>query len=653
MARSRRVVTIDFETEAIQGRPAYPPKPVGVAIWEQKKEPIYIAWGHPTENGVWERYWKSGKAEVKRKKISATPEEYARRYLKDLWEDPNVDLLGHNSMKFDMDVAETHLDLPYPDWRRQHDTLFTLYLRNPHAFNLQLKHNAEEILGMKPEERDEVNEWLAAHGFIKKPTQKDAGAYICKAPGNIVGKYAIGDGVRTYGLHEKCFNELDDGERAAYDRERRLAPILLRNEREGMRVDFKTLNADIELYSAQRAKCDAWIRKRLQVPDSFNIDSDRELAEALESNGIVTDFVITKSGQKSVSKDNLTKDMYKDQSVWLALNYRNRLCTALGTFMMPWSEMAEKNNGYIFTSWNQVRGSSGGGTRTGRLSCSPNFMNIPKSWEEIEVPEDFEGLPLLRRYILPDKGHWFGHRDYNQQEFRILAHFENDVLMKSYLDNPYIDYHDNMKRLVLEMTGMDLDRRTIKTLNFGINYGMGIGKLALRLDVPVATAKALLQTQKKAAPGVAALNQDLCSRGKRGEAIRTWGGRLYYCEAPGWSAKFKKMMSFEYKLLNYLIQGSAADCTKESLIRYSEVVKDARFIVTVHDEINISAPKGAMKQELMILREAMESVGVSGSDRWGDALRFDVPMISDAKMGKNWAQVKKFDEPERKFAVAA
>jgi DNA polymerase I-like protein with 3'-5' exonuclease and polymerase domains len=58
-----------------------------------------------------------------------------------------------------------------------------------------------------------------------------------------------------------------------------------------------------------------------------------------------------------------------------------------------------------------------------------------------------------------------------------------------------------------------------------------------------------------------------------------------------------------------------------------------RFLLTVHDEINISVPKAKVKEEMQILREAMVSV------------EFDVPMLSDAGVGPNWGDLKEFKEP--------
>ena len=43
-------IVADFETEAIEPRPYYPPRPVGVAIRWPGRKTQYHAWGHPTEN---------------------------------------------------------------------------------------------------------------------------------------------------------------------------------------------------------------------------------------------------------------------------------------------------------------------------------------------------------------------------------------------------------------------------------------------------------------------------------------------------------------------------------------------------------------------------------------------------------------------------
>jgi DNA polymerase I-like protein with 3'-5' exonuclease and polymerase domains len=619
----RPLVTIDFETKKIEGRPRYPPIPVGVSLWETAKEPRYLAWGHPTGNNC--------------------THARAKQILGQIWTSNKVDMLFQNA-KFDVEVATAHMGLPMPDWRRIHDTQYLLFLKDPHARSLSLKPSAERYLGMPPEEQLEVFEWLRDHGIIKSVTQKDAGAYISEAPGDIVGRYANGDTVRTKKLFDLLYPEIVENEMVeAYDRERALMPILLRNEQEGIRVDTALLSHDYDMYSDSMEKVDKWLRKRLAAP-SLNIQSDQDLADALEAAGVVTEWNYTEpssrhpNGVRSVAKNNVTADMFSDQRVFNALNYRNRLATCIGTFMERWIDLAKENGGFIHTNWNQVRHteSGGAGARTGRMSTNPNFQNIPKSFEDkgdgyahpshIKVPP----LPLMRRYVLPDEGEVFAHRDYNQQELRILAHFDNSTLMQSYIDNPRMDVHTYVQEQIFEIAGIKLERSPTKVLNFGVVYGMGLGKLAAGMKTDVTTAKRVKDAQMKALPGLKALTREINSIGKTGLAIRTWGGRMYYSEEPKMIGG--RMQTFEYKLLNYLIQGSAGDCTKEAIIRYDKMKEHGRFLVTVHDEINISVPPQHVKREMEILRGCMQSV------------EFDVAMLSDGKTGPSWGSLTKYEE---------
>ena len=606
------MITLDFETEAIAPYPDYPPKPVGVALKSDGKPAKYFAWGHPTgNNSTYE------KAKVLLEKIWAGKEE----------------VLCHNS-KFDLDVACKHFGLPMLPWHRVHDTLYLLFLDNPHAHSLSLKPAAEAYLGMPPEEQDAVKNWLVEHGVITR--NQNAGAFICKCDGRVVGEYAIGDVDRTFLLYRKLFEKICGlGMGPAYDRERKLMPILLANEKEGIRVDLERLHTDVAVYSGAMVKAEEWLRTKLNAP-SLNLDADAEVAKALKASGQVKEFAKTKTGRDSTSKKNLTIDRFRDKAVFGIFGYRNRLKTVLSQSMLPWAAQARASGGYITTEWNQVRQSHGNdfsGTRSGRLSCS-RLMNISKSFEGFQHPTRIKlpPLPLVRKYLVPDEGCLFAHADYNQQEFRILAHYEDGALMEAYRENPRIDYHDKMQELISTLIGQHLERRPVKILNFGINYGMGLGKLAQALEVDTGMAKILRDAQRRAAPGVQALDQELKRRGRAGEAIRTWGGRRYFCEEPKEikeGPRRGEMQTFEYKLLNYLIQGSAADCTKEALVRYSESGHDARFLVTVHDEINISAPAESARKELRLLQDVMEGI------------EFDVPMLTDGKIGPSWGELKK------------
>jgi DNA polymerase I-like protein with 3'-5' exonuclease and polymerase domains len=626
----KRPVVVDFETDGIEPRPDYPPKPVGVAIWEPGKKPYYLSWGHPTKNNC-----EVGKA---------------KRVLSDIWKS-GEDLLFQNAI-FDLDVANVHLGLPLPPWHKVHDTLYTLFLKDPNASTFSLKPSAERYLGMKPEERDAIREWLIAHGIVaKNASDREVGKNISKAPGDIVGRYAIGDVIRTWKLHEKLYpDNVEAGMQRPYDRERQLMPILLENERCGMRFDVERAEKDLVAYKAASEKADAWLRKRLKAP-GLNIDSDAELAEALDSAGIVTEWTYTpKSKKKSVGKKNLTHDKFKDQEVFKVLGYRNRLGTVMSLNLEPWAKMASAAGGYIFTHWNQVRGSGDKetGANTGRLTCS-KFANVSKDFEDkndgwshpkkLSLPP----LPLVRQYILPDKGDAWGHLDWSQQEFRLMGHYAEGEVLEAYQKDPRTDFHVLMHDRLVSEVGLDLKRRMVKITNFSIKYGAGAPRLADLLGLPVKDvievdpvtlkktvttgAATVIKGVKAATPSIAALDAQLKQRAKDGQPVRTWGGRLYYVEPPKYVEQFNRVMDFGYKQFSKLIQGSGADMMKEALIRYDQIKKDGRLLASVYDEANISAPPKAMKAECALLRQAMES------------MECDVPMLTDTDIGSSWGSL--------------
>lgn len=629
MKKAPEVETVDFETFGIEQRPDYPPVPVGVSIKGPKdKKAHYYAWGHPSGNNC-------TKAE-------------AVKALRAVWQSPNPKLFFN--AKFDMDVAETHMGMKPLKAGQFHDAMFVMFLHDPHALNLGLKPMAEKYLDIPPEERDAVTEWLkantATHG-IKLAKGEKWGKYIAYAPGDIVGKYANGDVIRTEKLFKALYPVIvEAGMEDAYNRECKLLPIFLESERIGLRIDVPALKKDIIMYRAAMDTVEAWLRKRLKAPE-LNLDADNDVGRCLDEQEIVTEWVLTKTGKRSVSKNNMTIDLFHDKKVFYALGYRNRLKTCLSMFMEPWLAEAERTGGHIHPNWNQVRQPKGGndtkGTRTGRPSCdNPNLLNLSKSFydrgDNYEHPKFLKSLPelpLVRKYTLPDKGCEWLHRDYNQQELRILAHFEDGSILDAYKANPTLDIHTFVQDEITRLRGTKPDRVTVKTLNFGKIYGQGLGSLAEKLNTDVKSVKSIRDAQNKALPGLAQLETRIKEHGKAGNPIITWGGRVYYAEEPEYVEKFGRVMEFYYKLINYLVQGSAADVTKEAIIRFYYHKKRKatwRFLVTVYDEINICAPKAERKAAMALLKECMEGI------------ELDVPMLSDGKYGQSWGDLTKYKE---------
>jgi len=619
----RDAVTLDFESERIQGRPAFPPKPVGLAVKYPDGSADYYAWGHPTGNNC-------GFQQV-------------LDFLLDLWRS-GAPILFHNA-KFDLAICYEIFNLPELRWDRVHDTQFLAFLADPHSKSIGLKELAEDLLGWPPDEKDAIEDYVwknrkalvAKYGH--KITNAKKGAYcaqawISKCPTKFVAPYAIGDVARTKALFKHLYPLIAEYDMCdSYDRERKVLPIFMRNERDGMRVNVKQLRKDIPRLQGCLERSEDILRGLLDVPD-LNIDAPTQLADALSNAGIVddNDWELTKTGQRSVSKENLLIEHFQDEDVAKVLFYRNRLTTALNMFMKPWLLQAEQMDGYITTNWNQTKGEDGG-TRTGRPSTnSHNFLNIVKEFpDECDMQENnqfrLDRLPLVRKYVQPDPGETFIHRDFDGQEMRVFAHYECGPLLAAYQEDPQLSPHTFVGDNITRLTGKVLGKTKVKGLNFLGLYGGGVPAAAKELNCSLAEAKEFKAFHDAALPGRKMLNDAIMELIRAGEPIRTWGGRVYFAE-PG-KIVAGRMRSFYYKLINYLCQGSAADITKEALIRWdSDDRVEARFLVTVYDEINASAAKKDRVRQMQLLKEHMESI------------KLDLLMLSSGKYGPNWGTLK-------------
>ena len=197
------------------------------------------------------------------------------------------------------------------------------------------------------------------------------------------------------------------------------------------------------------------------------------------------------------------------------------------------------------------------------------------------------------------------------------------------------DVHTYIEDFICELTGIRYPRKHIKVTVFGLVYGMGVKKLAIRLKLSYDEAAKLKLNVLKAIPGVKWLDGELKSLAKQKKPIYTWGGRRYYSEDDKW-IKSKdtgewERKKFAYKLLNLLIQGSAADVTKQAMIQVNANCDPNHFsmLVQVHDEILAEVPKSQYITQMKKMKEGMENV------------KLDLPMLTTGKMSsQSWARMK-------------
>ena len=602
-------IFLDFETEAIGPRPEqYPPKPVGLAVLDRTNQfkSGYYAFCHDSNN-------------------NCTYED-ARRLLIRIWESGRS-ICFHNAM-FDMSVITEKFNLPFISAERVHDTLVLAFLYNPYVRSLSLKELCVEWLNIQPEERDQLFEWLVNHipAVAKKP--KTAGAYIARGPADLVGMYAEADVALTAKLWDFTLTVRQHMPRA-YLREIELMPVLLENSKLGIRVDRDGLNQSLEKAKADIFQCEVWLNKYFNA-DDINYNSGAQLVQIIQNKGCYDKnkkWPTSDKGTPLSDKDTLA-NLITDPELSSVLRHRDVLVKLTGTYIEPWLEQSA-STGRIYTEWNTVRGEAGG-TRTGRLSSKPTLQTMPTRGPKTPLPSEIRDLiiPKVREYILPDEGHSMIACDYNAQELRLFAYFEDGKLKEQYLKDPKADLHTFSKNLMSEKVGRDIPRDYVKTLSFGILYGAGPKKLSEMLRIPYEEAKELVDLYKtEVATGLPKINEDLIARYRAKIPFKTVGGRLIKGEPP--KIIHGKLMEFGFKSLNTLIQGSGADMAKKAMIDYAKIATHSRLLLSLHDEIVITCQKGYEEQESKKLELSMVN-----------AFPMDVPFIADAVIGNNFAETK-------------
>tara|TARA_R110002072_G_scaffold123243_1_gene258486 strand:- start:1719 stop:2600 length:882 start_codon:yes stop_codon:yes gene_type:complete len=284
-----------------------------------------------------------------------------------------------------------------------------------------------------------------------------------------------------------------------------------------------------------------------------------------------------------------------------------------------------------------------GGTVTGRFSYSnPNLQQIPARNNIIG--------PRIRRLFIPEEGCKWGTFDYSQQEPRITAHFAkltngglpgSDTVIDAY-QNEDADFH----QIVADMAG--IDRKTAKTINLGMMYGMGKGKLGSELGLDEEDTADLWKQYHKNVPFVKELADKVSQRAQDVGYIRTLLGRkcrfdlwepnlfginkpLPHVEAMREHGKNIRR-AFTYKALNKLIQGSAADQTKQAMIDLHE----EGFLphIQVHDELNLSVDN---PEKYSVIQTIMEN-----------CVDLKVKCKVDIEIGNSWGEIIDISAHEKK-----
>lgn len=414
-----------------------------------------------------------------------------------------------------------------------------------------------------------------------------------------------------------------------YEREMRLMPVILDMERRGVCVDVDKLKTDLAAYQHRLLVLDDNICKTLG--QTVSIDSKAGLLEAMLKANVVDESKLhrtAKTGAYSAAKDSLFAGV-TDHELLGNLLIRGALATCIRTFMEPWLSTAAVQDGKIYIRWNQIRNYTDTGARTGRLSSSPNLQNIPTNWEVLQHRLDAIGytlpwaMPVIRQYIIPRPGYIFIGRDYSAQEMRLLAHFTEGALLESIRAEPTRDIH----QIAAQIAG--IDRKTAKTLGFAVLYGAGVGRIAESLKITVRDATSVKSRYLKALPEIKEFARKLEAEARMGIPVKTLAGRRYFVEEP--KIVMGVLRHFYYKLINYKIQGSAADQTKQAMYDYATNTSTGELVLSVHDQLVAQVPIHDAVREMQVLEQAMNGA-------FQETLKYKV--ISDPATASNFGKLK-------------
>lgn len=400
--------------------------------------------------------------------------------------------------------------------------------------------------------------------------------------------------------------------------------LLLNARWHGVRFDItKAFDIEEELSKRIITASDELVQY-LDGVDSFNPRSSKQVGAILDKFGIK--YNLTAKGQPQIKQK------------WL-LTQTHPICNSINNFI----HYSKIRDDFVVKPIRMARNgclhpesSIFGATATGRFnSCSPNIQNIPKRDEEL--------CPLVRGLFIPRSGKTWYKIDYASQEPRLQTHYASLIrargageLVLAYRQDPNLSIHDK----VVSLTG--LAKKFAKAINLGISYGMGNPKLAIELGlfdaaelgVPIDVVqywhssgtdeeKALVKnttwyketvrmrnTYNKLCPYLSDLAKKCTEAMEKNGYIITILGRRIYSDGK------------DYKALNKLIQGSAAD----QLLKALSLIYEEGFSIlfSVHDEVDFEIED---KRDALRIKEIMEH-----------AIELKVPVVAEMTSGKNWGE---------------
>lgn len=496
------------------------------------------------------------------------------------------------------------------------DTMVAEWLCNPASRSLGLKRLAWERLGV---EMTEISD-LIGRGRDQRS--------MSEVPISEVAPYAAADAEVCLRLMPKLREELEKKNQWSLFQsvEMPLIPILADMELSGIQLDTSFLDQLSEDLTNRLAEIESEIFQLVGHP--FNVNSTQQLSKVLFEELKLTPpdrARRTASGHYSTAAPILDELRQSHPVVELILENRE-LAKLKSTYTDTLPLQVNAKTGRVHTSYNQT------GSVTGRLASSdPNLQNIPVRTEL--------GRQIRHAFVSAPE-HVLISVDYSQIELRIVAHMaEDEAMIQAFLEDK--DIHAATASVIF---GVDPEaitpqmRRQAKAVNFGLIYGMSPFGLSRSTDLTLAEAENFVEAYFERFPGVRSyLDQTRLQAAENGYVTTLLGRRRYFPQLThGATVSETARARAEREAINAPIQGTAADIIKLAMLKLPDALKQsklaAKMLLQVHDELVFECPENELKPTAHLVQQIMS-----------DAFELCVPLKTDVKTGKNWADLLQLD----------
>jgi DNA polymerase-1 len=511
-------------------------------------------------------------------------------------------IVCHN-IAFEARWFDVHSTWKMP-WGRAHDTMIMAHIIDPLGSGALKRLSSLYVDGRAAAMQETLDTSLITNGWTWGTV-----------PTNFQPYWAYGalDTVLTMRLWEMFWEKCGPGKpyHKAYELEMAARKIVTRMEINGARIDLDYSKRKFDELTSYAESVKDWAKKTY---NGVSITSNIQLVRLFEGMGAdITSF--TPSGQKSADKDQLALlaiDGNPEVKNLAEIVLKQRKADKLANTYFA-NFLNDNVNGFVHPSVKTL------GARTSRMSIqNPALQTLPK------------GDATVRTAFIPkDKDHVIITSDLDQVEFRMFASLSKDpnlITLFNRADATGSDPFTEIGREIYNdptMQRSDKRRNLIKGTVYGRLYGAGVAKQAVTAGVAETQMRQVSDAFDTRYPGMAFFQKQVEDAGMRrlreeGQGyVYTWTGRRLPCDEDR-----------AYTLVNYLIQGGAAEVFKANLIKLDQADLTELLIVPVHDEIVLNAPREDAQEIMQIVKQCMTTTegwdvpltsGIDGPmETWGD-----------------------------------